>query len=127
MALELLCLTPELKFRKKLMKTVKGVTLAAFWLESGEVRVVGGVCPHAGGMIAAGEVHDGWVRCPSHNLQFSLETGQCRTTARYRLPVFSAHVDNRRIYVDLDRLSETPDGSEVKEGAEKGSCPGQSR
>ncbi len=39
-------------------------------------HAVEGRCPHQGGPLAEGIVHDGAVRCPWHGYDFSLETGQ---------------------------------------------------
>lgn len=102
MAFVPVCLIHELRFRKRLTKTVNGVSLALFWIEeSQEIKAVGGKCPHAGGMIAAGAVGEGWVTCPSHSLRFSLGSGVCESNNRYRLPAYRIRLDDRMVYVDI--------------------------
>lgn len=102
MAFVPVCLIGELRFRKRLTKTVEGVSLALFWVEATQaVKAVGGKCPHAGGMIAAGTVGDGWVACPSHALRFSLDSGLCESNNRYRLSTYPIRLDDRMVYVDV--------------------------
>lgn len=42
---------------------------------NGEIRVTGPVCPHAGGPLALGELHQRRVTCPWHGSVFDLDTG----------------------------------------------------
>ncbi|MGI4952170.1 MAG: FAD-dependent oxidoreductase [Janthinobacterium lividum] len=43
----------------------------------GRCHAVGAVCPHAGGPLNEGVLHDGAVLCPWHKAAFRLDTGRC--------------------------------------------------
>jgi nitrite reductase (NADH) small subunit len=53
-----------------------GKQVAVFRLRDGSVRVLGAVCPHAGGPLADGLVDDAVVVCPLHNYTYDLTTGE---------------------------------------------------
>ena len=42
----------------------------------GQFHVLDGVCPHAGGPLGKGMLHEGVVTCPWHGWQFDVRTGQ---------------------------------------------------
>jgi len=42
----------------------------------GEFRVMDGICPHAGGPLGKGTLHNGVVTCPWHGWQFDVQSGQ---------------------------------------------------
>ena len=42
----------------------------------GKFRVIDGICPHAGGPLGKGSLHNGVVTCPWHGWQFNVESGQ---------------------------------------------------
>ena len=66
--------------------------VAVFRLRDGSVRAVSGVCPHAGGPIADGQVDPDVVICPLHQHVFELATGVCRT-GQPPLRVYPVRVD----------------------------------
>lgn len=43
----------------------------------GRCHAVGATCPHAGGPLNEGVLHDGAVLCPWHKAAFRLDTGRC--------------------------------------------------
>lgn len=73
---------------------------------NGEIRVTGPVCPHAGGPLALGELHEGRVTCPWHGSVFDLDTGAVvEPPATERLPVYRARIVGDEIQVLLPRQS----------------------
>jgi nitrite reductase (NADH) small subunit/3-phenylpropionate/trans-cinnamate dioxygenase ferredoxin subunit len=56
---------------------IGGFQLAVF-LDGGHAYTIDNYCPHAGGNLAGGEVHDGCAVCPWHSWAFHLDTGQLR-------------------------------------------------
>ena len=54
---------------------VAGRQLAVFHHE-GEVRVLGGVCPHQGALLGDGVISRGEVTCSFHGWHFDLVTGK---------------------------------------------------
>ena len=58
-------------------------------------------CPHAGGPLSQGIVHDGRVTCPLHNWQIDLATGEAIApdegcTGRYGVKVEGERISIRR-------------------------------
>jgi nitrite reductase/ring-hydroxylating ferredoxin subunit len=78
--------------------TVGGAPVAVFKYK-GQPLVVGGVCPHAGGDIAAGDIeeyeHLQCVTCPRHNFLFDTRSGDTVVPSNksWVLPVLPARVD----------------------------------
>ncbi|MCC4299985.1 nitrite reductase small subunit NirD [Aurantimonas coralicida] len=50
-------------------------------------------CPHKGGPLSQGIVHDASVTCPLHNMVFSLESGIAAGPDEGRVRVFVVRVD----------------------------------
>ena len=61
-------------------------------------------CPHRGGPLSQGIVHDGCVTCPLHNWVISLESGRAQGADEGATPAFPVRLQDRVIYLDL-----TPD------------------
>lgn len=55
-----------------------GDQVAVFRLNSGALRAVSAICPHAGGPLADGQIDDNVVICPLHLNVFELDTGCSR-------------------------------------------------
>jgi nitrite reductase (NADH) small subunit len=68
---------------------------------TGDVVVTDGRCPHAGAPMQDGWFHLGSVVCPFHRYLFDPQTGRCRNSARYRLPVYPTVVRDGRVYADV--------------------------
>lgn len=67
----------------------------------GEVRVVGGICPHAGGPLGYGTLDGECVVCPYHAWGFSTTTGQWDGNPTTKVPVYAAKVEDGSIFVNL--------------------------
>ncbi len=64
----------------------------------GRCHAVGATCPHAGGPLDEGVLHDGAVLCPWHKAAFRLDTGRCvAPPAVDDLPRFDLRVDAGRL------------------------------
>jgi len=59
------------------VKTPHG-TVAVFRTYDDKIFAIDDTCPHKGGPLSQGIVHDESVTCPLHNIVFSLETGLAR-------------------------------------------------
>ena len=55
-----------------------GMTIALFRTVEDEVYAIEDKCPHRGGPLSQGIVHDGCVTCPLHNWVISLKTGKAQ-------------------------------------------------
>ena len=49
----------------------------ALFNDSGEYYAVDDMCPHEGGSLSEGVLHEGRVICPLHSWVFELRTGRC--------------------------------------------------
>ncbi len=68
---------------------------------NGELEVTDAACPHYGGPLASGVVRDGVVTCPWHWYSFELRTGECRTSASYRLRKYPVISRDGSAYAEL--------------------------
>jgi nitrite reductase/ring-hydroxylating ferredoxin subunit len=67
----------------------------------GELQVTDAACPHHGGPLAEGLIRDGVVTCPWHWYSFELRSGECGTTAGYRLRKYPVVSRDGRLYAEL--------------------------
>jgi nitrite reductase [NAD(P)H] small subunit len=79
-----------------------GKQLAVFHLRDGSVRVLEGVCPHAGGPLADGLVDENVVVCPLHNYAYDLVTGQETSDSGLAVCAYRAEVqEDGSVHVTL--------------------------
>lgn len=70
-----LCDLDELTEGRGKYVEIGGFQLAVF-LNQGQVHVLDNRCPHAGGSLSGGEVHEHRAVCPWHHWAFDLESGE---------------------------------------------------
>ena len=76
--------------------------LAVFRLREPErIFVIDNACPHAGGNLSGGEVHEGIVACRWHDWRFHLDTGVCTHSERVRVRRYPAEVRDGVVWADL--------------------------
>jgi nitrite reductase/ring-hydroxylating ferredoxin subunit len=78
-----------------------GGNLYAICNAGGQVRALGGVCPHEGGPIGQGTVIQGMVVCPWHMWEFDSRSGACLVDDRMGIPVYGVKVEDSSILVGL--------------------------
>ncbi|WP_310619837.1 nitrite reductase small subunit NirD [Flexibacterium corallicola] len=57
---------------------LNGEKIALFKTMEGNIYALEDSCPHKGGPLSEGMVHDGCVTCPLHNWVISLENGEAQ-------------------------------------------------
>lgn len=71
-----------------------------------EIRGISNICPHFGGPIGYHEIKYNKGRpvftCLWHNLQYSVETGQCITQKNFKLRKYKVEVVNEDIFVYIN-------------------------
>jgi len=67
----------------------------------GEVRVLSGVCPHAGGPLGNGAIDAGTITCPFHGWEFDSATGVCLTDDTVTVPTYPVRLEDGEILADL--------------------------
>lgn len=67
----------------------------------GDVRAIGGICPHAGGPLGAGAMDGDCVVCPFHAWGFDSRTGEYDGNPKMKVKTFAVKVEGDDIFVDL--------------------------
>ena len=80
---------------------VEGVPVA-LCNTGGEVRAIGGICPHEGGPLGFGNMHGENVVCPWHAWEFSTKTGWMECAWNTFVPVYDVQIDGDDILVNSD-------------------------
>lgn len=83
----------------RIVKTHAGC-VAVFRTAEEEVFATSNTCPHRGGPLSEGIVHDRKVTCPLHNLVFSLETGEAQGTDEGRIATYPVRIKEGRILIE---------------------------
>ena len=79
--------------------------LALFRTADNRVFALEDRCPHAGGPLSDGIVHDKCVTCPLHNWVISLEDGEAQGADEGRVRTFPIRVDGERVMLQLSDVS----------------------
>jgi len=58
-------------------------------------------CPHKGGPLSQGIVHDNRVTCPMHDWKINLETGEAVAPDEGRTSCFDVRIEQDKIYLNL--------------------------
>ncbi len=77
-----------------------GDEIAIFRTATGGIHALVNRCPHKGGPLSEGIVHDTSVSCPLHNWRISLLTGEAQGEDKGCTPVIPIKIDAGRIYID---------------------------
>ena len=67
----------------------------------GEIHVLNGICPHAGGPLGQGALHGSTIVCPWHAWEYDCRTGVCEFNAKFKVDKFPVTVSGDDVLVDL--------------------------
>jgi len=67
----------------------------------GELHAVDGVCPHRGGPLGQGALHDDTLACPWHCWEYDVRSGELRFNPAVRLQRFAVKLEGDNILVDV--------------------------
>lgn len=67
----------------------------------GAIHALSGICPHSGGPLGQGQIHEGRVVCPYHMWEFDCATGAYDYDANRRVATFDVTVDGDDILVEV--------------------------
>ncbi|MEO1564226.1 MAG: nitrite reductase small subunit NirD [Pseudomonadota bacterium] len=70
-----------------------------------EVFAVQNECPHKGGPLSEGIVHNQKITCPLHNWVFDLNTGQALGADEGQIATYAVKVEGGRILLDTSALA----------------------
>ncbi|NJO31801.1 MAG: Rieske 2Fe-2S domain-containing protein [Rhodospirillales bacterium] len=93
---------PDLPDGGTLSKDLEGqsVLLSRF---GDRVTCFANVCAHMGLALDGGEVKDGFITCPYHGFQYSLESGECLTAPEVQLQPHGVRIVGDRVEIRLTR------------------------
>jgi len=80
---------------------VDGLEIAVFNAGQGRYHACAGVCPHEGGPLGEGVLHQGTIVCPWHGFDFDPETGSCRIDPELNVVVYPVRLDGDDVLVAL--------------------------
>jgi nitrite reductase (NADH) small subunit len=75
------------------------MTIALFRTAGDEVYAIEDRCPHRGGPLSQGIVHDGCVTCPLHNMVIALRTGEAQGADEGQVRTFRTRVTEDGVFI----------------------------
>ncbi|HUG91739.1 MAG TPA: Rieske 2Fe-2S domain-containing protein [Planctomycetaceae bacterium] len=82
-------------------EAVAGGRVLAVFNVNGQLYVLDGICPHAGGPLGQGRLSEGVVTCPWHGWQFDVTSGRHCLNPRLTQASFPVRVENNDVIVEL--------------------------
>ncbi len=79
--------------------------IALFRTQDDQVYAIADKCPHKGGPLSQGIVHDCFVTCPLHNWVLNLATGMAVAPDEGHVPTYPVRVDNGVVFLDLAKAA----------------------
>lgn len=68
----------------------------------GQIHVMDGICPHAGGPLGKGTLTGNIITCPWHGWQFDVTTGRHCLTETIGNTSFPVRIEAGEVFVKLD-------------------------
>lgn len=99
-----ICSLDEIPRRGGRRLAMGALRLAVFRTMDDRVFAVEDHCPHKGGRLSEGIVHDNCVTCPLHNLVIDLETGQAQSVEPQSVRCFPVRVTNGTVQLNSDAV-----------------------
>ncbi|MFZ3582837.1 nitrite reductase small subunit NirD [Loktanella sp. DJP18] len=87
----------------RVVKTHLGC-VALFRTADDEVFAIDDACPHKGGPLSEGIVHERSVTCPLHNMVLRLDTGLAQGADTGAVNTYAVRIEDGRIMLDTARL-----------------------
>lgn len=95
------CNLSELRELGRKSITIGKNKVVLFFL-NGKVYAINSICPHQGGDLSCGELHDEEVHCPSHSFMFNIKTGACLNYPGYSLKSYKVKVQNDIVKIGVE-------------------------
>jgi len=65
------------------------------------VYAIDGVCPHRGGPLGQGQIHDGRLVCPYHLWEFDCRTGAYDLEPERRVATYEVKIEDGEIFLQV--------------------------
>lgn len=96
-----ICSTEDVPVRGcRVVRTHQG-PIALFRTATDEIFALENRCPHKGGPLSEGIVHDRKVTCPLHNWIIDLESGEATGADKGRARRFPVRLKDGRVHLDV--------------------------
>jgi len=95
------CLIEEIPNGRVLEKKIKDRSVLLY-REGETVSCVDNVCAHLGMPLEMGAINNGIIKCPYHDFEYMLETGECMTVPEVQLKVHAVRVVGEKVEVRLE-------------------------
>lgn len=69
--------------------------------QDGEFYSMSNKCPHMGCPLSKGTLKDDVIKCPCHDWQFNISTGQFLAAKEIAVTVYETKVSENKVFVDL--------------------------
>lgn len=77
----------------------------ALYRVDGRYYATDGICPHAAGPLAAGDLERHEIVCPLHGWSFDIRTGRCTNVEGMDIEAFDVQVVDGELYLPLAKPS----------------------
>jgi nitrite reductase (NADH) small subunit len=67
----------------------------------GSVYALNGICPHRGGPLGQGQIHQGHVVCPYHLWEFDCRTGEYDLEPARRVATYEVKIEDGDIFLQV--------------------------
>ena len=84
----------------RVIRTQNG-DIALFHAGDGQFYAIDNKCPHKGGPLSEGIVHDCHVTCPLHNWVLNLKTGEAEAPDEGKVATYAVKVEDGAVYLKL--------------------------
>ena len=88
----------------RVVKTAAGC-VAVFRTGADSVFAIDDKCPHKGGPLSQGIVHDTAVTCPLHNWVISLESGEALGADKGAVRTYALRIEKGRLLLDATAVA----------------------
>jgi nitrite reductase (NADH) small subunit len=85
------------------MEVTIGKNVYAICNAGGRIFAVSGVCPHAGGPLGHGALHDHMLVCPWHAWEYDCRSGENDFDPSICLETFTTKVEGDDILIDISK------------------------
>lgn len=96
-----LCALEEIPKRGSRRLKLGEIDIAIFRTGDDEIYAIEDKCPHLGGRLSEGIVHDSCVTCPLHNLVIDLRDGKAQSVEPQSVRCFPVKLENQNIYLSM--------------------------
>ena len=91
---------PKMGSRKILIKDTE---IAIFKTNDGSIFAVNNICPHKGGKLTEGLVHEHIITCPLHNTDINLESGESIGEDYKCTNTYETKIENDNLYLNWEK------------------------